>query len=52
MIENINELKQGCVLSESSHYRVKNILGSSVILEHFESKNEGVRLWMSVQAEK
>lgn len=38
MIE--NEIKKGDILSESSHYRVKNILGSSVILEHFESKNE------------
>ena len=34
------EIKQGDILSESSHYRVKNILGSSVILEHFESRNE------------
>ena len=34
------EIKKGDILSESSHYRVKNILGSSVILEHFESKNE------------
>ena len=34
------EIKQGDILSESSHYRVKNILGSSIILEHFESKNE------------
>ena len=38
MIE--KEIKQGDILSESSHYRVKNILGSSVILEHFESRNE------------
>lgn len=38
MIE--KEIKKGDILSESSHYRVKNILGSSVILEHFESKNE------------
>ena len=38
MIE--KEIKQGDILSESSHYRVKNIIGSSVILEHFESKNE------------
>lgn len=38
MIE--KEIKQGDILSESSHYRVKNILGSSIILEHFESKNE------------
>ena len=34
------EIKLGDILSESSHYKVKNILGSSVILEHFESKNE------------
>lgn len=38
MIE--KEIKKGDILSESSHYRVKNILGSRVILEHFESKNE------------
>ena len=38
MIE--KEIKKNDILSESSHYRVKNILGSSVILEHFESKNE------------
>ena len=38
MIE--KEIKQGDILSESSHYKVKNILGSSVILEHFESRNE------------
>ena len=38
MIE--KEIKKGDILSESSHYRVKNILDSSVILEHFESKNE------------
>ena len=38
MIE--KEIKLGDILSESSHYKVKNILGSSIILEHFESKNE------------
>ena len=38
MIE--KEIKKGDILSESSHYRVKNILGSSVVLEHFESRNE------------
>ena len=38
MIE--KEIKQGDILSESSHYKVKSILGSSVILEHFERKNE------------
>ncbi len=38
MIE--KEIKKGDILKESSHYRVKNILGSSVILENFESKNE------------
>ena len=38
MIE--KEIKQGDILSESSHYKVKNILGNSIILEHFESRNE------------
>ena len=30
MIE--KEIKKGDILSESSHYRVKNVLGSNVIL--------------------
>ena len=38
MIE--KEIKKGDILSESSHYRVKNILGSSVILEHFDRRDE------------
>ena len=38
MIE--KEIKKGDILSESSHYKVKNILSNSIILEHFESKNE------------
>ena len=38
MIE--KEIKKGDILSESSHYKVKNILGNSIILEHFESRNE------------
>ena len=38
MIE--KEIKKDNILSESSHYRVKNILGNSIILEHFESRNE------------
>ena len=29
MIENINELKQGCVLSESSHYIIGDIVGDN-----------------------
>ncbi len=40
MIEGINELKSGAVLSESSHYIVKDILGSSVRLTHYESNSE------------
>ena len=37
MIENINELKQGCVLSESSHYVIGDIVGDTVHVTHFES---------------
>ena len=40
MIEEIKELKSGAVLSESSHYIVKDILGSSVRLTHYESNSE------------
>lgn len=37
MIEKINQLKQGSIISESSHYIVENILGSTATLTHFES---------------
>ena len=40
MIEDIKELKSGAVLSESSHYIVKDILGSNVRLTHYESNSE------------
>ena len=40
MIEEIKELKSGAVLSESSHYIVKDILGSNVRLTHYESNSE------------
>ena len=37
MIEQVNKLKQGSIISESSHYIVENILGSTATLTHFES---------------
>lgn len=37
MIEKINQLKKGAIISESSHYIVENILGSTATLTHFES---------------
>lgn len=37
MIEKINQLKKGFIISESSHYIVENILGSTATLTHFES---------------
>ena len=37
MIEKINLLKKGSIISESSHYIVENILGSTATLTHFES---------------
>lgn len=37
MIEKINQLKKGSIMSESSHYIVENILGSTATLTHFES---------------
>ena len=37
MIEKINQLKKGSIISESSHYIVDNILCSTATLTHFES---------------
>lgn len=36
MIEQINQLKQGSIISESSHYIVNRVSGSSAWLTHFE----------------
>lgn len=40
MIEKVNQLKEGAVISESSHYIVKRISGSNAWLQHFESGEE------------
>lgn len=40
MIEKINQLEKGAVISESSHYIVDRIAGSTVHLKHFESGEE------------
>lgn len=40
MIEDINQLKEGSILSESSHYIVKRVSGPRVWLYHFESGEE------------
>lgn len=40
MIEQINQLKQGSVISESSHYIVNRVSGSNAWLTHFESGEE------------
>lgn len=36
MIEQINQLKQGSIISESSHYIVNRVSGSNAWLTHFE----------------
>lgn len=46
MIEKINQLEEGAVISESSHYIVNRIAGSTVHLKHFESGEE-VQIGMS-----
>lgn len=46
MIEKIQELKEGAVISESSHYIVKSIAGSTARLTHYESGEE-VRIGLS-----
>lgn len=45
-IEQINQLKQGSIISESSHYIVNRISGSTAWLTHFESGEE-VQIGMS-----
>ena len=46
MIEKINQLKQGSIISESSHYIVNKVSLSTVYLTHFESGEE-VQIGMS-----
>lgn len=45
-IEQINQLKQGYIISESSHYIVNRVSGSTAWLTHFESGEE-VQIGMS-----
>ena len=40
MIKQVNQLKQGSIISESSHYIVNRVSGSSARLTHFESGEE------------
>lgn len=40
MIEQVNQLKQGSIISESSHYIVNRVSGSTAWLTHFESGEE------------
>lgn len=40
MIEKVNHLKEGSVISESSHYIVNKVSGSNAWLKHFESGEE------------
>lgn len=46
MIKKTNQLKEGSIISESSHYIVKRVIGSTVCLKHFESGEE-VQIGMS-----
>lgn len=46
MIEKINQLKQGSIISESSHYIVNKVSPSTAWLTHFESGEE-VQIGMS-----
>ena len=46
MIEQINQLKQGSIISESSHYIVNRVSGPNAWLTHFESGEE-VHIGMS-----
>lgn len=46
MIEKINQLEKGAIISESSHYIVDRVVGSTVHLKHFES-GEDVQIGIS-----
>lgn len=46
MIEKINQLEKGAIISESSHYIVDRVVGSTAHLKHFES-GEDVQIGIS-----
>lgn len=46
MIKEVNKLEKGAVISESSHYIVNRVVGSTVHLKHFES-GEDVQIGIS-----
>lgn len=46
MIKEVNKLEKGAVISESSHYIVDRVAGSTVHLKHFES-GEDVQIGIS-----
>ena len=46
MIKEVNKLEKGAIISESSHYIVDRIVGSTVHLKHFES-GEDVQIGIS-----
>lgn len=50
-IEQINQLKQGSIISESSHYIVNRVSGSNAWLTHFESGTPGIRsIWENIHS--
>jgi hypothetical protein len=51
MIEQINQLKQGSIISESSHYIVNRVSGSNAWLTHFESGEDRVLRGYKIQLE-
>lgn len=46
MIKEVNKLEKGAIISESSHYIVDRVVGSTVHLKHFES-GEDVQIGIS-----
>lgn len=46
MIEKINQLEKGAVISESSHYIMDRVVGSTAYLKHFES-GEDIQIGIS-----
>lgn len=46
MINKVENLKPGAVISESSHYVLKDIIGNNAVLTHYES-NEEIQIGLS-----
>lgn len=45
MIEKVSQLKEGSVISESSHYIINRLSGSTVYLDRIKASKKGIADW-------